>query len=228
MASSTGGQAERHETLWRMRSLDAVILSEDSGNSWMPSHPNAERCRTVGCPVPEEGLNPNNELKLTAFCDPEKRRIDVEVQINHIGITVEDIASALDWYSDVLGFVTVFGPIQEDASGRAGVVFGERFGRMRRAVMASPLGVGLEFFEFSNPPTERSPTFEYWKSGPFHICFTVADVVATVRAIEMTGGVSRTGPLDAGSGRHIAYCEDPFGNILEFTDRTILDTYGGR
>jgi catechol 2,3-dioxygenase-like lactoylglutathione lyase family enzyme len=148
-------------------------------------------------------------------------------QINHAGLTVTDIDSAVAWYTEVFDLTLVFGPVEVIGSGRSRVIFGERFGRMKRAVLRDSSQAALEIFEFSEPATtRRQNNFDYWKTGFFHLCFTCEDVASRLAAVVAHGGRARTDPLDAGGGRVIAYCEDPFGNVLELTNKTLDETYG--
>jgi catechol 2,3-dioxygenase-like lactoylglutathione lyase family enzyme len=147
-------------------------------------------------------------------------------RINHAGLTVTDIEAAVAWYCEVFDLRLVFGPNEVSGPGRAQAIFGEGFGAMRRAVMSDQGGVALELFEFLQPATtRRDDNFEYWKTGIFHICLTCRDVPSQLAAVVTSGGRARTEPLDAGGGRLIAYCEDPFGNVLELTNKTIDETY---
>lgn len=148
-------------------------------------------------------------------------------QINHAGLTVTDIDAAVAWYTGVFDLALVFGPVEVSGSGRSKVIFGERFGRMRRAVLRDSSDAALELFEFHEPATvRRQDNFDYWKTGFFHLCFTCDDVASRLEAVVALGGRARTAPLDAGGGRFIAYCEDPFGNVLELTNKTLDETYG--
>lgn len=147
-------------------------------------------------------------------------------RLNHVGLTVNDIDAAVAWYGNVFGLLLVFGPVEITGPGRSQVIFGEGFGAAMRAVMSDGDGVALELFQFIEPPTiRRNENFEYWKTGIFHVCFTCPDVPSQLEAVAAAGGRARTEPLEAGRGRLIAYCEDPFGNILELTDRAIGETY---
>lgn len=147
-------------------------------------------------------------------------------RLNHAGLTVTDIDAAVAWYGTVFGLRLVFGPAELAGPGRSQVIFGEGFGAAMRAVMSDESGVALELFQFIEPPTSlRDENFEYWKTGIFHICLTCADVPSQLDAVAASGGRARTEPLEAGAGRLIAYCEDPFGNILELTDRSVDETY---
>ncbi len=156
----------------------------------------------------------------------EAVRPSAAVELNHAGLTVTDIDEAVSWYVDVFGLSLLFGP-EEVGSGRARAIFGEAFGGMKRAVLGGSNGTGLELFEFLEPKSvRREDNFEYWKTGIFHVCFTCPDVGASVAAVVASGGRARTEPLAAGDGRLIAYCEDPFGNVLELTNRSMPATYG--
>lgn len=147
-------------------------------------------------------------------------------RINHAGLTVTDIDAAVAWYSGVFGLVLVFGPEEVSGSGRSKLIFGERFVRMKRAVLRDPNGAAMELFEFLDPATvRRDDNFDYWMTGFFHVCFTCVDVASQLEAVATAGGRVRTDPLEAGGGRYIAYCEDPFGNVLELTNKTIDETY---
>lgn len=155
----------------------------------------------------------------------EPGRPPAGVELNHAGLTVTDIDEAVTWYVDVFGLSRLFGP-EEVSSGRAETIFGEAFGRMKRAVVGGSNGTGLELFEFLEPKSvRRDDNFEYWKTGIFHVCFTCQDVGAQLAAVVAAGGRARTEPLAAGDGRLIAYCEDPFGNVLELTNRSMSTTY---
>lgn len=159
---------------------------------------------------------------MTRF-EPSARR----AQINHAGLTVTDIDAAVAWYAEVFDLALVFGPEEVSGSGRSKVIFGERFGRMKRAVLRDSSQAALELFEFHEPATTRRPdNFDYWKTGFFHLCFTCDDVASRLQAVVAHGGRARTDPLEAGGGRLIAYCEDPFGNVLELTNKTLDETYG--
>ena len=147
-------------------------------------------------------------------------------RINHAGLTVTDIDAAVAWYGEVFDLVLVFGPDEVRGSGRSKLIFGERFGRMKRAVLRDPNGAAIELFEFLDPATvRRADNFDYWKTGFFHVCFTCDDVAFQLAAVATAGGRMRTDPLEAGGGRYIAYCEDPFGNVLELTNKTVDQTY---
>jgi hypothetical protein len=63
----------------------------------------------------------------------------------------------------------------------------------------------------------RQENFEYWKSGSTHICITDPKIERLCSKILDSGGKKRTSMREIvpGKGYKIAFCEDPFGNIIE-------------
>ena len=58
---------------------------------------------------------------------------------------------------------------------------------------------------------------EYWKTSFFDICITEPDLEKFTKKIVEGGGKQRSKiwELMPGKPYKIAYCEDPFGNIIE-------------
>ena len=93
---------------------------------------------------------------------------------------------------------------------------------MKLALLTSGNSVGVEIFEFIDPPYKglRNPVKfgpnVYAQGGFFHICFTVPDVkAATERAVSLGGQVCNEAaqPIE---GIDAVYVQDPWGNTLEF------------
>jgi catechol 2,3-dioxygenase-like lactoylglutathione lyase family enzyme len=147
--------------------------------------------------------------------------------VNHIAISVTDIQRARDWYRDVLGLTVLMDPVEISAADAqtdphlaslVRTVFGPRLGRFMICHMSTANGVGIELFQFIDPPAERrEENFEYWLTGYFHIALTDPNPTALADRVAQTGGRKRTGTLELvpGSGKKICFCEDPFGNVIE-------------
>ena len=152
---------------------------------------------------------------------------------NHAGVTVPDIFAAIAWYCDVLGFTPIMGPRLLEPSSAAthetASIFGPRFGRAYQAHLLTGNGVGLELFQFVEPSVaEREPEFSYWRRGPFHLCFTHPDVAAVVERVCDAGGRRRTPNLAFVPGRpwRLAYCEDPWGTVIELISHSYAEIFG--
>jgi len=73
-------------------------------------------------------------------------------------------------------------------------------------------------FEFDHPKSERrKDNFEYWKTGIFHFCVTDPDIEGITARIVDNGGKLRTRiwQIVPDKPYKLAYCEDPWGNIVE-------------
>ena len=90
---------------------------------------------------------------------------------------------------------------------------------MRTVWLSSGNQVGIEIFEYLDPKAQRriNDNFEYWKSGFIHICITDPNIDELCRKISESGGKQRSKIWDISPGKwsKIAFCEDPFGNIIE-------------
>jgi catechol 2,3-dioxygenase-like lactoylglutathione lyase family enzyme len=149
---------------------------------------------------------------------------------NHVGVTVPDIDRAIDWYSAVLGFRLIYRRTLEHRPAVPEVreIFGPRFGRAHQAYMLSGNGVGLELFQFLEPPVVDPPdNFRYHETGIFHLCVTDPDLEGLVARTVKHGGRQRTGIWRFLEGRpyQLVYCEDPFGNIVEALSHSYAEAF---
>jgi catechol 2,3-dioxygenase-like lactoylglutathione lyase family enzyme len=143
--------------------------------------------------------------------------------INHIGLSVEDLDAAADWYCRVLGFEVIIGPFEITAddsyAGReVADFFGAELRKLRIVHLATGNGVGLEIFQFVDPPSRRpARDFEYTRTGFYHICVTDPDIGGLVRRIVESGGKQLSSIWNALEGQpyRAVYCQDPFGNVVE-------------
>ena len=143
--------------------------------------------------------------------------------INHIAVSVTDLDKAVKWYKEVFGFTVVNGPVEFEADDSSlGIaardIHGPNFRKMRMVWLSSGNQVGFEMFEYIDPKAERRiDNFEYWKSGFFHICVTDPNIEELCKRITDSGGRqrSRIWDVDRDKGYKIAFCEDPFGNVIE-------------
>jgi catechol 2,3-dioxygenase-like lactoylglutathione lyase family enzyme len=156
------------------------------------------------------------------------------VAVNHVGVTVANIGEAVEWYTTVLGLRLAGGPVTVDmdspAKARREDVFGPLWGGMTVAHLVGDNGAGVELFEFTQPPVEApEDNFEFWKVGIFHLALTVDNIERVGRHISETGGRQRTAVHHLHGTCWIAYCEDPWGNIIELSSEpyeVLSDSHG--
>jgi catechol 2,3-dioxygenase-like lactoylglutathione lyase family enzyme len=123
-------------------------------------------------------------------------RID---RLDHLVLTVTDIAITCDFYSRILGM-----PVETFAEGRKALKFGRQKIKMHQA--------GHEFEPKAKHPTPGSGDLCFIAETP--IADVIADLQAAGVAIE-EGPVERTG---ATGGLRSVYFRDPDGNLLEVSN----------
>jgi catechol 2,3-dioxygenase-like lactoylglutathione lyase family enzyme len=152
--------------------------------------------------------------------------------INHVAVSVPDLDLAVNWYKEVLGFTVVREPIEyvpDDTLKGMAVkdIHSPRLKKVRMVWLSSANQVGFEIFEYIEPKAERrTNNFEYWKSGFIHICITDPDIEGLCKKISETGGKQRSKVWEIvpDKGYKVAFCEDPFGNIIEIYSHSYEQT----
>jgi catechol 2,3-dioxygenase-like lactoylglutathione lyase family enzyme len=152
--------------------------------------------------------------------------------VNHVGISVPDIRAAIDWYGAAFGFHCIMGPrlLTADSASTAETthVLGPRFRRAVQAHLLSASGVGLELFEFQDPPlVAPSPDIEYWRPGLWHLCLTDRDIHAALRRVVELGGVQVSPVASFVPGRpfSLVYCRDPWGTAIELMSHSYAEVF---
>jgi catechol 2,3-dioxygenase-like lactoylglutathione lyase family enzyme len=146
-------------------------------------------------------------------------------EINHIGLTVGDINAAVTFYTSIFDLEVLMAPsihtLDSPAGERRRDVFGQQWGGMKLAHLATPSGIGIELFEFIEPATlPAEERFAYWRIGVSHICFAVADTEDTINKLVKAGGRQRSQIHTVRPGTQVCYCEDPWGTIVEVSSGT--------
>jgi len=153
--------------------------------------------------------------------------------VTHVAVTVTDIDAAILWYQEVLGFQPLVGPVEllGDES-HFGMIVRDIFGPDCRrgwlAHLSGSNGVTIELFEFEDPRSEiRKDNFQYWKTGIFHFAIVDPEIESLVERIANTGGKlrSQVWTLVPGKPYKMAYCEDPYGNMIEIYSHSTEQTW---
>lgn len=120
----------------------------------------------------------------------------MDFRIGHIAYRTRDMASALHFYRDQLGFRHVFS-LKNDA------------GEPWIEYLATPDGRFVELFH----PEEGRMIGE--DTGYFHLCLEVDDCAQAVRELEMKGVAIRVPVKTGGDGNAQAWIVDPDGRDIE-------------
>ncbi|MEC4838864.1 VOC family protein [Mycobacteroides chelonae] len=153
------------------------------------------------------------------------------MSVNHVGITVPDIAAGIDWYRDVFGFECIMGPhtLEPGPAGELPPGLDSRFGQARMAGLQTRNGVGIELFEFIDPVTDPRPDVpvEYTRRGTWHLCLTVPDVEKQTHAVAAAGGRVITPPRAVVAARPwtMSYLTDPWGTVIELMSHDYTEIF---
>jgi catechol 2,3-dioxygenase-like lactoylglutathione lyase family enzyme len=144
------------------------------------------------------------------------------VGLDHVGLTVPNLAEAVRWFEDVMGATSPlsFGPIRDDQ----GTLMQDLLGVDPRAVIdrIALLRIGhsanIELFQYEAPDQRHThPRNSDWSGH--HVAFYVTDIDAAVAYMESKGVEKFLGPfpLTAGpaAGQSINYFKTPFGTYIE-------------
>jgi catechol 2,3-dioxygenase-like lactoylglutathione lyase family enzyme len=153
--------------------------------------------------------------------------------VTHVGLTVTDMDAGIRWYGEILGFPLLFGPVDlvADDSHFGKIVtdiFGPECRKGRLAQLSGSNGVCIELFQFEDPASEKQKEdFEYWKVGIFHFTIIEPKIEDLVSLIANSGGKRRSQvwTLFPDKPYKMAYCEDPFGNMIEIYSHSTEHTW---
>lgn len=139
---------------------------------------------------------------------------------DHTGITVPNMAEAVDFFTNVLGCKTAmsFGPFSDDK----GTFMTDLLGVDSKAVIKTitqircGYGSNIELFEYT-APDQRELKQKNSDIGAFHIALYVDDVAAAKAYLDKKGVATRLGPLPISegpaAGQTILYFQAPWDGI---------------
>lgn len=157
--------------------------------------------------------------------------------VNHIGLTVPDIAEAETFFTEVLGCekATSFGPFRDDE----GTFMQDLLNVDPRAVihqislLRCGFGSNIELFDYE-APDQQTVQPKNSDIGGHHIAFYVEDIDAAAAYLKEKGIRTLMGPLPVSegpaAGQSIIYFYAPWGLQLEaisFPDGMAYETDGG-
>ena len=131
------------------------------------------------------------------------RDVDVELSMDHVALSVPDIAASVAWYTEMLGFKEV------RQGGRAG--------GMQTALIQHG-AIRIELFQLpgaaSLPDSRRNPSEDFRTHGVKHFGFEVKDVRALVDRLRAKG-VHVAFEVVENPGAIFAFVSDNAGNAVE-------------
>ena len=136
--------------------------------------------------------------------------------MNHSGIVVRDLDSAVGFYRDVVGLKLL------DTFERDGGPISDVLGYENTHIKGATLDIGeghkLELIEYINPPPAARPTEERSVLGASHLAFNVDDAEETYKSLIGRGAKRLNPPVEVVPGKIVCYLQDPDGNWLELVE----------
>ncbi len=154
-------------------------------------------------------------------------------RFSHIGITVPDIHTAVEFYHEVMGWYVIMPPtrVHKERETAIGImcidVFGDDWESFEIAHLSTCDGIGVELFSFPQS-RESTPQFNPFNSGLFHFCVQDPDIEELTARIVEKGGKQRMPIREYYPGEKpfkMVYVEDPFGVVFEIYTHSYELTY---
>lgn len=126
------------------------------------------------------------------------------LRLDHVAIVVADLDRALQFYTDLLGFIAV-----------------QRRELPERVIVALQSGdAEIDLWWYRNK-SAASPTSKITDIGVKHVCFLVADVHSIYNKLRENGVIFRNPPTRGGPlNRLLVYFTDPDGIEWQLIERT--------
>ncbi|TDW49138.1 catechol 2,3-dioxygenase-like lactoylglutathione lyase family enzyme [Flavobacterium sp. 270] len=142
------------------------------------------------------------------------------IGIDHVGINVPDLNTAMPFFSDVLGFtpVTQLGPIPLDKAWKELNNINPETGAVTIKMINAGTGASIEVFQYAdNQGSKTNPKSD--DLGATHIAFYVSDIHASVKFLKSKGvkiiGEPFLTPSGDTAGETWVYFETPWGAKME-------------
>ena len=139
--------------------------------------------------------------------------------VNHVALSVPNMAQALHFYCDLLGFRKL-----SDAGWPTGTESADTIlaveGTSARVCHIGVDNLLIELFEFGDcSPKRQDPQRPVIDHGITHICLAVVDLDTEYERLLQAGMTFHSPPTEVGiPGVRTVYGRDPFGNVIELEE----------
>jgi methylmalonyl-CoA/ethylmalonyl-CoA epimerase len=135
--------------------------------------------------------------------------MSVAFKFHHIGVAVPDLEQASKFYTSVLGFKIISGPLEDPV-------------QKVKACFLAEAGANAIHLELISPAGEDSPVNKYLSKGigAYHVCYEVPDISAALAGLRANGCLIVSKPVAAVAygGRKIAWCFTSTSQLLELLE----------
>lgn len=137
--------------------------------------------------------------------------------IHHVGLVVDDLARAVEFYGALLAMEVVERDHWEAPAELEDQAVG-LIGSAADGVMMRGSASYLELWQYHSPTTVGADPGDLGANerGWRHLAIEVDDVAAEWRRVQELGGTAMGEPVMlSDDGAAVVYCRDPFGNVIE-------------
>jgi catechol 2,3-dioxygenase-like lactoylglutathione lyase family enzyme len=155
------------------------------------------------------------------------RQIVQPLKMNHIALHVPNIEQAIRFYTEILNFRSLkcsnlrYRRADNPDAPIFRIYDDDELNEVVIAFLSTSDGVGLELFQFIDPPMSEQASFNYRRGGVFHFAITHPNPEELVQRVVVEGG-KRIGetvtlsPSTTNMNAKVAlYFQDPWGNTVE-------------
>lgn len=145
------------------------------------------------------------------------------INFSHIVLTVSNLEKAIQFYTQVMGWYHISGPIKvseenkDNLSRISRLVYGKGWKSFNFAHLSSADGMGFELFEFELNK-DSATSSNAFKMGLSHFCVQHPEPAVLLEQIVANGGKITMSPQIMYPDEKpyvMAFAEDPFGNSIE-------------
>jgi catechol 2,3-dioxygenase-like lactoylglutathione lyase family enzyme len=146
---------------------------------------------------------------------------NVVLGMSHVGLTVDNLEEALQWFHDALGFEVLFREASIDVndehwSTALDVPIGSKM--IGNALISNGAGCELEIFQYSCPDQAHTRP-RNCDNGGHHLALQVSDLRAAIEQLKKAGttalGGIKDNPQGPWEGLDWIYLRTPFGLYIE-------------
>lgn len=137
----------------------------------------------------------------------------MDVCFHHIAISVQDMASMVQFYRDLMGF-----EVEWDMDHRSGEAMSAVVGMPgadAHMVMLKGFGMHIELFHYHTPRGQEVRSRRQCDFGLIHLAFQVGDIHAFHARLSAAGASFNCPPKNLRPGVRATYMQDPEGNTVE-------------
>ena len=138
-------------------------------------------------------------------------------EIRHIGIVVQNLKKAKEFYKNLLGFKII--KVKGESGEYIDKVLAMKNAAVKTVKMAAKNGNLIELLYFKSRPIRHNQKQKLYTRGYTHVAFGVEKIDLTYEKLKKKGVFFNSPPQVSPDGyAKVAFCRDPEGNFIELVE----------